>query len=604
MSDKSKQREHDGQAANELRRRAERQAMATADKDEFSLGLAETREMVHELRVHQIELEMQNEELGRAQQALDASRARYFDLYDLAPVGYVTVSELGLIMEANLRACSLMGTRKEALIGQPVTRFIVAEDQDIYYLHRKSLFKTAEPQSCELRMKQPDGTQRWARLEATMAKDGEDGAPVCRVMLSDISEQKHLQAQLALADRLSNVGLLAASIGHEVNNPLTYVLYNLETLAGELPDLAQQLAGGSFRMAPGDVEEAGQATRIRIDLDCMIDRARSALEGAHRIRDLMKGMLAFSRVDENIIEPLSVNDVIETTLTMTGKELGMRARLVKDLGQVPQVSANHGQLCQVFLNLLVNATHAIEEGHVDDNRISVRTWSEGGSVLAEISDTGCGIPIPNQGKIFDPFFTTKPIGSGTGLGLSICMKIVTALRGKLTVESRPGEGSTFTVRLPAMVADSIDSVSPTDVAVVEAAAVRGRILVVDDEAPMRNVLVRMLCDHEVVVASSGVEARTILGADTAFDVILCDLMMPGFTGMDLFAWVKETHPSLGERVMFMTGGAFTPSGQQFLTAVDCPLLEKPFDADQVTSSVAALIRKVRRTMGTGVTSSV
>jgi two-component system, cell cycle sensor histidine kinase and response regulator CckA len=156
----------------------------------------EVGRLVHELQVHQVELEAQNDELRRVQQELEAARARYFDLYDLAPVGYLTLSEDGLILETNLTAATLLGAPRGALIKQPLTRSIVPEDQDIYYLHRKKLFETGTPQVCEIKMARSDGAQFWARLEAQTGQDGPGGTPSCRVVLSDISRQKEVEEAL------------------------------------------------------------------------------------------------------------------------------------------------------------------------------------------------------------------------------------------------------------------------------------------------------------------------------------------------------------------------------------------------------------------------
>ena len=170
----------------------------------------EIRQTLHELRVHQVELEMQNDELRRAQKELDASRARYFDLYDLAPVGYMIVSKQGLILDANLTAATLLGVARSALSTKPqLTRFILHEDQDIYYLHRKQLFETGEPQMCDLRMIKKDGSIFWAHLTATAALDN-DGAPVCRVVLTDITERK--QSEEALKKSEDELRLLAEAM--------------------------------------------------------------------------------------------------------------------------------------------------------------------------------------------------------------------------------------------------------------------------------------------------------------------------------------------------------------------------------------------------------
>ncbi|MCX5975405.1 MAG: PAS domain S-box protein [Coprothermobacterota bacterium] len=179
----------------DLRRQAEEKAGSLEMQELEALSPEETRKTLHELRVHQIELEMQNEELRRAQEELDISRVRYFDLYDLAPVGYCTLSEKGLILEANLTAATLLGVSRGALVKQLLTRFILEENQDTYYLHRKQLFQTGEPQACEVRLVKKDGTSFWARLETTVAQD-EGGASVCRAIISDITERKQVEVVL------------------------------------------------------------------------------------------------------------------------------------------------------------------------------------------------------------------------------------------------------------------------------------------------------------------------------------------------------------------------------------------------------------------------
>jgi PAS domain S-box-containing protein len=188
---------------NDTRRRAE-EKVSSSPQDLEALSPERTRQTLHELRVHQIELEMQNEELCRAQADLDATRARYFDLYDLAPVGYFTVSEQGLILEANLTAATLLGVTRGDLANQPLCRFILTEDQDIYYLHRKRLPATGTPQVCELRMVKKDETAFWARLEVAAAQDAES-EPVYRVVLSDITERKEMERRQCLSAEILGI---------------------------------------------------------------------------------------------------------------------------------------------------------------------------------------------------------------------------------------------------------------------------------------------------------------------------------------------------------------------------------------------------------------
>ena len=192
-----------------LRWRAEEIAQeegAPQPKDLTFLSREEALRLVHELRVHQIELKMQNDELSQAQAELTATRERYFDLYNLAPVGYLIVSHEGRILEVNLTGVILLGVPRAALVKQPITRFIFKEDQDIYYVHRRELLATGKAHSCELRMVKSDGTPFWVRLTATTqdtstsSEQGTISAPVSRVVLSDISEQKKIEQDKAKLD--------------------------------------------------------------------------------------------------------------------------------------------------------------------------------------------------------------------------------------------------------------------------------------------------------------------------------------------------------------------------------------------------------------------
>ena len=220
----------------DLRKKAEALARERADQtsqDSAVISPEETGEILHELRVHQIELELQNEELRTAQAEIEAGRERYFDLYDLAPVGYCTLSEQGLILEANLTAAVLLDMARGALVKQPISRFILKDDQDIYYLHRKKLFETGKSQECELRLIKLDGTHFWAHLTAIAAR-AEDGAPVCRVAISDITE--HKRAELKIEHLLEEKQLLLQETHHRIKNNLAIVKGILSLQARELDD--------------------------------------------------------------------------------------------------------------------------------------------------------------------------------------------------------------------------------------------------------------------------------------------------------------------------------------------------------------------------------
>jgi CheY-like chemotaxis protein len=247
------------------------------------------------------------------------------------------------------------------------------------------------------------------------------------------------------------------------------------------------------------------------------------------------------------------------------------------------VLGNESRLGQVFLNLVLNAAQAIPEGAPEKHQVTLTLRpQEDAWVVVEVTDTGCGIPTGNLPHLFEPFFTTKPVGMGTGLGLSVCHGIVTGLGGRLEVESQPGRGSTFRVLLPV----ARQAEAPRDSAVKTAppppALQPRRVLVVDDEPEVLEALARLIGPpHSVEKAGSGTRALELLAEDSNYDVIFCDLMMPGLTGMDLHEGIEKKHPELLERVIFMTAGCFTRRAAEFLERMGPRRLEKPFSPEAV-----------------------
>ena len=236
------------------------------------------------------------------------------------------------------------------------------------------------------------------------------------------------QEQLLFADRLASVGRLAAGVGHEINNPLAFILSNLRYVHQELDELAGTPS-----------EEARQE---------MLSALSEASEGAERVRLIVQDLKSLSRPDDVALGPVDLAAVVRGSAKMARHEVRDRARLVEDCDGVPPVHANAARLGQVFLNLIINAAHAISPGRVQENEIRVEARRSGpGHVTVEVRDTGAGISPEHLRRVFDPFFTTKPAGVGTGLGLSVCHRIITALGGEIRVESQPGRGTSFFITL-------------------------------------------------------------------------------------------------------------------------------------------------------------
>jgi signal transduction histidine kinase len=381
------------------------------------------------------------------------------------------------------------------------------------------------------------------------------------------AERRRMQQQLLLADRLSSIGMLAAGVAHEINNPLAYVLGNLEFAVGRL-SAGHGLDGAELAEV---VQALGQAR-----------------EGSERIGHITRDLKVFCRSGaDEAVGSVSPRRVMESSISIAWNQIRHRARLERSFDRVPNIAGNENRLGQVFLNLLVNAAQALPEAHADQNEISVAIRAEHGKVLVEVSDTGSGMSEEQQARIFEPFYTTKPRGVGSGIGLSICRSIVNDMGGDISCESRLGLGTTFRVYLPASGAVLTSLPPRAELEVLR----RARILVLDDEPALCVVLRRLLRrEHEVIGYSDAREVLGLLERDAAFDVIICDIMMPIISGIEFFGQLRERHPELASRVVFMTGGVFDARAQQFLRGLPNPQLEKPFETRALHQALAAILK--------------
>jgi PAS domain S-box-containing protein len=389
----------------------------------------------------------------------------------------------------------------------------------------------------------------------------------------DLTDERRVHAQLVVSDRMASVGLLAAGIAHEINNPLAAVLANVHLALRDVSELSAAI--GPSPQLRALHEELGD-----VDL------------AAQRIRDIVRDLKLFSRAEGERRGPVDLHDVLDSTLRMAGNELRHRADVVKCYGTVPLVDGDESRLGQVFLNLFINAAQAIPEGRASENRIEIATATAGdGRVVVRVSDTGAGMPPEVVRRLFTPFFTTKPIGVGTGLGLSICHRIVSSLGGEITVGSTPGVGTTFSVLLLPAATTAVAAAAPARAE--PPTAQRGKVLVVDDDPMVAAVVRRILAsDHDLTSTTSAQHALDLCSGGERYDVILCDLMMPQMTGMDLHAELARLAPDQAERMLFFTGGAFTERARSFLDEVDNLRLEKPFDAVTLRTLIASRLRQV------------
>jgi len=485
---------------------------------------------------------------------LRESELRFRALAD-ASFEAVFVHDHGVVLFGNAAAFSMFGV--EDIAGRSIFDFISPESADVV----RVMSESNNERPYEAMARRADGTT--FAVEARGRQVQFQGRSVRIVIARDLSERKKLTAMLAAQDRLVTMGRLAAGVAHEVNNPLTFAMLNLEGVARALGEAWPP---------------EGERPRL---LD-MLGKVRTGLE---RVSRVVQDMRAFSRMEPHRPAPIELRRVIDYAASVAGPEVHPRATLSTDVASNLWVLGDEARLGQVFVNLLLNAAHAIEEGRPASNRVEVRARGDGGFVEVEVSDTGSGVPEPVRAHLFEPFRTTKPPGLGVGLGLSICHAIVTSLGGTIAVDPPASSGTTFRVRLVA--AAPMDSVAPPQGA-APVVTTRRRVLVVDDEPMLRDVLAQMLRRHWDVVAVGSVDDALAKLGEGAFDAILCDIVMPGRTGVDFHAELGRRFPSAVRRLAFITGGVLDPRIQEFLETSGRPRVYKPFAMAELLRTVETL----------------
>jgi PAS domain S-box-containing protein len=513
----------------------------------------------------------------QAERALREVDARSRTIARQVPVGIVEVAADGAIRYVNERWSQLTGYSGERAVGQPWHLAVHPDDRERVESGWSAAAAEGREFALEHRYRAADGRTVWVYGTAVAVRDEAGRTTGYMGTVLDVSERKQAQAQLLFNDRMASVGTLASGVAHEINNPLAYVTANLDLIVEEVRALAVSLPPDRVR----EIEEL----------------AGEARQGAEKVRRIVRALKTFARADEEQRLRLDVHSVLDLSISMVSTELRRRARVVRDYQWVPAVEADEARLGQVFINLLLNAAQAVPDGMSDRNTIRVVTRTNpAGRVFIEVHDSGVGIAPEHIAQIFDPFFTTRPVGRGIGLGLSICHGIVTALGGEITVASEPGMGATFIVSLPGVPVEVVPEALPPQV--VEARKRDGRILVVDDDPMVGTTLRRVLeREHEVFVVESAREALTLIGAGQRYDVILCDVMMPQMTGIELHAELGLIAVDQQERMIFVTGGTFTPKARAFFDRAPNALIEKPFNLRNLRAVVREQLQLLRAGAG-------
>lgn len=471
-------------------------------------------------------------------------------------------------------ACTSLGDRRLKFVSPNCRQVIGRDEQDL--LRRSDPFlELVHPEDAERfrktqaradsfrdqfrfegRFVLPSGKVRWFDCLAQPVVQGSGDIFWDGVML-DVTDRNELQSEAVLTDRLATVGTLAASVAHEVNNPLSYVSDSIRALR-------EALASSS----PALLQLVSEAT-----------------DGLKRIESTVRDLRTFARSSDVRSGPVNVSQVLDASIRLASNEIRHRAQLIREYDKTLSVKAAESDLGQVFLNLLIASSHTLPVGNATLYTITARITREDSRVRIEVEDNGRGMSDMALRSSFDPFPSKQP--SRAGVGLYVSQRIVAAMGGQISVSRAPEGGNRFAVVLPiALTGDETPvQARPGPRLVPDKPA---RILVVDDEDLVVTALVRALDGHQVTCARSGREAIQLLETSGPFDLILCDVMMPDMTGSDVYVAARQFEPGGERRIVFITGGAFTDEAHNFLMHVPNRRLEKPFSRDCIRELVANL----------------
>ena len=431
-ADAAETRMHEIDDHSDLRRRAEEMLL----KDHGQLNKIQPTDMqnvVQELRVHQIELEMQNEELRRTQQELEASREKYFDLYDMAPAGYVSLNEKGIILEANLSVATLLGRERSLLVGRPLTRFIHREDQDIYYLCHKQLVAKRVPQMCEIRMRRKNGAPFWVRIDI-VAKQNIDDSTELRAIIIDISQRKQSDDEIENLNRILKqhvvrLGLaneemetFSYSVSHDLRAPLRHMRGFMELLQKRMED---------------QLDEKSRHYTVLIS------------DAAKKMEQLISDLLALARLGRLELqkEEVNISNLVKEIIEQVSEET-MGRDITWKLGELPVVRGEKSLLKLVLVNLISNSVKFTSTRPRAEIEIGCR--KEGSEDVFFIIDNGVGFNMDYVDRLFGVFQRLHPESEfeGTGIGLANVRRIISLHGGRTWAESSLGLGATFYFTIP------------------------------------------------------------------------------------------------------------------------------------------------------------
>ena len=555
----------------ELRRRAERQMQTTPEDSEEIAGRStkDMAKMIHELRVHQIELKMQNEELRRIQEELEEARDRYSHLYDFAPVGYLTINEAGIVEGANLTFATMLGVKRSEVVGKPFSRFIQREDQDVYYLHRQRILESGDFKSFRLRLVKNDGSDFFSNLECMIVKESDSDPKQIRVVVSDITEQNELEWRLRQAQKMEAIAKLAGGIAHQFNNALFVITATTDLLELQVP-------------------------KEEITSEYIASIKKSTARMTHLTRQL----LAYARGGKYEVKDISLSKFVRNTLPLLQHTLDPSIQVETHLpDDILKTRGDLPQLLMLFSVILSNAAEAIDgEGHIKITCRSEQITKKGAKafpgllpgayVSLAVEDNGTGMDGETKKRVFEPFFTTKFLGRG--LGLAAAYGIVKNHDGWISIESQLDHGTRVCIYLP-----SVSGVEVKKALKPHSEPLKGigTILLIEDESAVIEMLRKLLerLGYHVIEAQTGKEAIRLARAfDGDIDLAILDVFLPDMNGNKIYPLLKEFRPDL--KVLVFSGYSLDGPAQEILDAGAHGFLQKPVSIEVLSEKLTELLQ--------------
>lgn len=492
------------------------------------------------------------------------------DVFDKAPcLAAVAEGEDLVFTFANEMYLNLVGRRD--IIGLPLKEAIPDLDENVLSI-LKQVYKTGKKfEATDLKMVGDWGAdgnvkEKFFTLVYAPLLNAQHEVTGVWTLAFDTTESKMNEKLMHLNERMSALGKLAAGVGHEINNPLTYVIGYLKAIS----DIVQ---------SDGDQNKS------------VLEYVKNAEDGVHRIKEIVKSLKDLSREPaEREKTSVILKHVAEVARGYAEVDTKNRADVSIEIDGSYLVNGNENELVQLFLNLILNAAHAITPGAMANNSIKISGEKVSDlEVLVRVKDTGCGIPKEHLEKIFDPFFSLKSDHGGSGLGLSICHNIMVSHKGKIDVESNPGAGTEFKL---------VFTLEQGPAAVIKAEESerlqlgRSRILIIDDEVLILKALQVLLAEHETTITTSAREALQRITSGESFDAIICDMSMPDMTGQQFLEGLENIQHPLSQKTIMISGGVLTKEYEALSPRVRTRYLEKPFDLEVLKGMLAEIIRPV------------